>query len=318
MSLIYKSHLFKMLILFRSFILYYFYFFKNKKIDYFDFKKLSINFPIFNITNDPGLIGNKVYGNLYVIKKYLKNDFNKNCLIEHGIYFGQYIIKNEIERKDLKIIYTYGKYRLDVLKKILVSDNIEIKLLGPYIKYAKNFKSSNDLNKIKQKFRKILLVFPVHSVPDEKKIYNINSFIDEIKEVSKNYDTVLVSMFWLDIVKENHLLYEKAGFQIVCAGTRSDPYFLSRLKDLIHLSDMTISNYIGTHIGYCISLSKPHYLFKQDVQFLEKSLKVTDNFDSNYYKILENELKVFQSVFSSPLPLITKEQTELVEYYWGK
>lgn len=56
------------------------------------------------------------------------------------------------------------------------------------------------------------------------------------------------------------------GYTIVCPGNRFDPRFLSYQRDMIELSGMTMSNDLGTHIGYIVALNGPHYMFKQKVE----------------------------------------------------
>ena len=70
--------------------------------------------------------------------------------------------------------------------------------------------------------------------------------------MAKDYDTVLISMIGYDIQQGFDKKYRNKGYRIVSSGTRNDPYFLNRQRDLMELADMTISNNIGTHIGYSI------------------------------------------------------------------
>jgi hypothetical protein len=163
----------------------------------------------------------------------------------------------------------------------------------------------------------VLLVFPTHASPEVSIKYNHEEFIDEVKEIAQDYDTVFISLFWLDILKNMHLQYEKLGFTVVSAGTRNDPRFLRRLKDLIDISAMTMSNDIGTHIGYCISLNKPHYYYYQDIN----KIVIQKNFcfdDEVRISIIEKEKKLFSEIFNSKERIITNEQRKIVEHYWGK
>jgi len=301
----------------KSFLLYNYFITRNRRLDYFRFKKLAVSFPIFSLSNEPGIIGNKCYGNFWAVKKALGKKFQHKCMIEHGLYFGEYVIKNECQIKGLKTIYTYSEYRRNALKKANI-DNIEIKTIGPYISYVKNFNTKSHLKKLKNRYGKILLVFPYHSTPELKNKYDIDLFIKKIKEIAINYDAVFVSLFWLDIVNQNYRKYADAGFTIVSSGHRNDPFFLNRLRDLIDLADMTMSNDIGTHIGYCISLGKPHYLYRQEIIEKVTIKKETDNFDDNYKEIFHRERQIFSEVFSSPKQEIKEEQKNLVEFYWGK
>lgn len=304
-----------------QFILYTTFKIRNRFIDYFKFKKLSVNFPIFTIRNEPGIIGNKCYGNLMTIKHAIGKDFDKNCLIEHGLYFGEYVIENECKIKSLSTIYTFGEYRVKALfnSGIKELNHINIVPIGPYIQYAKNFNNALKRKKIKEKYGSILLIFPYHSSPEIETDYDIQTFIKEINRVKRvgGYNSVFVSMFWLDIKKNKYQRYQNEGFKIVCSGVRNDPYFLSRLKDLIELSDMTMSNDLGTHIGYCISLGKPHYLFCQEIEIKHINEKFLEHSDDTRENKIKKERQLFSKLFSSSDPVITEEQRQVVNYYWG-
>jgi hypothetical protein len=301
-----------------NFFIYYYFVFKNRKIDYFNYNKLIQNFPIFSFSNEPGIIGNKCYGNHIAVSNALK-DINLNTTsIEHGLYFGKYVIKSESNSNSIDTIVTFSEYRKDaLLNSGIINKNIIT--IGPYIKYINYFKSINDLNIIKKNLRKTLLVFPLHNSDEVEKNYDQNDFINEIFRLKEKHDfnTILISMYWLDIKNKKHLIYQKFGFTIVTAGNRSDPFFLSRLKDLIYLCDMTISNDLGTHVGYCICLNKPHYIYRQYIKINDKIKKVTDNFDSLFYTTYFKEIELFLNLFSSDELRISNEQKSIVKYYWG-
>lgn len=136
--------------------------------------------------------------------------------------------------------------------------------------------------------------------------------------MGKDYDSIFVSMYWVDIVNGKHKIYMDKGYTIVCSGNRFDPRFLSRQRDLIELSDMTMSNDLGTHVGYSVALNRPHYMFKQKVELNlehEDAKIVTDlqNIQSDFDK----ERNEIQQVFGEYRQEITEEQRKIVAYYWG-
>ena len=301
-----------------NFFIYYYFVFKNRNIDYFNYTKLIQNFPIFSLSNEPGIIGNKCYGNHLAVFNALKNINLNTTSIEHGLYFGNYVIKSESDSNTIDTIVTFGEYRKNaLLNSGIINKNIIT--IGPYIKYSNHFKSINELDLISKKLGKTLLVFPLHNSDEVEKDYNENDFINEINRLKEkhNFNSILISMYWLDIKNEKYHIYQKHGFTIVTAGNRSDPFFLSRLKDLIYLSDMTISNDLGTHVGYCICLDKPHYIYRQHIKINDKIKKVTDNFDNTFYSTYFKEIELFLNIFSIDELKINKEQKSIVKYYWG-
>ena len=70
-------------------------------------------------------------------------------------------------------------------------------------------------------------------------------------------------LYYQDILNGDAAIFEDAGFVVVTCGYREDCHFLERQRTLIKLADFTMSNSIGTHVGYCVYMGKPHYSFKQ-------------------------------------------------------
>lgn len=280
-----------------------------KKLSFFDVEKLVKPFFVFYCCSYP-------YNKFYGINRAVKNKLKKkilplNTVIEHGVYFGDNVSSSELEYYKSPIVYTMGWHR----EKLLRSHGYKAFAIGPYILNVPSFLTDKQRMNIKGKMGKVLLVFPSHSIEGMCSEYDVSLFDRKIKEMSVKYDTVLICMYWKDIIEKRHLVYEKSGYNIVTAGHRSDPAFLSRLRDLILLSDMTISNNMGTHIGYSICLNRPHFLFSQKVHYqgenVERELKDTN---LNAYNFA---LKEFQLAFGKCDTCITQEQLRLVHKYWG-
>ena len=115
--------------------------------------------------------------------------------------------------------------------------------------------------------------------------------------------------------------YSKRNYKICTAGHKWDKDFLNRLKTIINLSDTTISNDVGTHIGYCIHLRKPHTIieFENNMEALNKigkfqiieERKSEKNFEIEEVKagFYNDSGVIFESITDLQLSLITK--------YWG-
>ena len=88
---------------------------------------------------------------------------------------------------------------------------------------------------------------------------------------------------------------------------------MPRLKSIIKTSDITMANAIGTHLGYCIYLNKPHYLFKQSITH-----EHTNEFDGNLVnegvtrEKFSNNVTNIIKLFSQYNENITKEQYEFI------
>lgn len=331
-----KKHLKKHYVLYKSFYyiknivfsLNFLKYYLNKKsinhrrnLNIFDFKELSKNF--IGYSNDL-YHENSYYGNNLAIRNALRCDSTYKLLIEHGYYFGSYVPKYTFGIKNINIV-TYGYSRYKHLERHFLSTESNAKetlvtTIGPYINYADSILNKDVKEKIKEEFGKILLVFPSHSIEGVIYKYDIQDFLNEIKKISKDYDSVFVCMYWKDIQDGRYTEYENKGYKIVTAGHRNDPDFLGRLKDIIDLSDMTISNTVGTHVGYCVARNKPHYLFNQFQEVegnkVEKQFKERNS--ENYIRKRDEEVNEVIDAFSNISYIITEEQKRVVEKYWGK
>ena len=257
------------------------------------------------------------------MEKALKKRIPFNYLIEHGYFFGRYTPSYTFDYKST-VIVTFSEKRREHLEALFRNSKEygkrKVIVIGPYIGYVDEALTLETRKDIKNKYGNILLVFPSHSIDGVKYNYNYATFIEEINLRAKDFDSVFVCMYWKDIREGRHKIYEQEGYITVTAGHRDDPYFLNRLKSIINISDYTMSNTIGTHIGYCISGNKPHYLFKQTQSTSGYNVKSEFELRSNQSYINsrrkeENEIISEFGVFSKG---ITEKQINLVKKYWGE
>lgn len=298
-------------------VVYYSYLFLTKKVDFRHYWILSRPYHVPQFHDNPGQQGNYCYGNWQAVKNARGGGFDPHCMIEHGIYFGRVVLEDECVYPSISTIYTYSPYRQEVLKEYFGEGfNKRIVPVGPYITYADHHLSKKKRQRIKKQWGRVLLVFPSHSSSEGETSFDYDTWLSQIDKRASNYDTVIVSLFWLDVYNGNHKKYQEKGYLLACCGNRFDPRFLSRQKDMISLADMTMSNDIGTHVGYCIAMGKPHYIYHQEVKYEAKNDKDkdTDTVSANRHI----EYKELFSLFSEFKEEITPDQVKAVKYYWGQ
>ncbi len=287
---------------------------KRKNVDIFNYKYLAQDIRFYHRSK---ITQNNYYGIYKILKPFfrdlLKND---NTFIEHGLYFGGFISKFSATNNKVESILTFGLYRKNILKN---KTDKKIVAIGPYIKYAKSLLDKNKFIEQKNSLGKTLLVFPAHSLSDYNSKFNFTAFLNEIEKVKNEggFNTVIINMYWVDIQKGLYSQYEKKGYKITTAGHIFDEYFLNRLKSLIELSDYTMSNKFGTHVGYCIHLNKPHYIFNQKIIYIseKKQNNIRDNDEMALYL---KEEKLFNELFGVIESNITNKQRQVVKYYFGE
>ena len=167
-----------------------------------------------------------------------------------------------------------------------------------------------------------MLVFPSHSVENINVNYNIKYFAQKINRIKKEkeFNTVTICLYFIDIIRGLGEKYGKYDFKVVTAGLRDDSFFLNRLKTIIELSDFTLSNGIGTHIGYCIYLEKPHFIIPLELKYSEnednyKEFNRTRNI-TRFNQIQKEKREIFE-IFSKFNTKITDRQIKICSKYWG-
>ena len=259
------------------------------------------------------------YGLGKIAKKYgVKNLLR--CCIDHGVSFSSKkdVLKQRMVSRNLLFpildYCVFSQKDKEMMTQILedssYSRKAKVHSLGPYILFADNFYSHSKLQELKKEYGKTLLVFPMHSAEFFDYKYDAELLIKKIEEIKKDFKSVIVCIYWHDLIFGREKKYLEKNYIVVCCGRREDPFFLSRQKDLFSLSDMTITNGAGTHIGYSIAMGVPCYLFKQDYELLDRG-----NFqdDPNYVFMKEG----FYDAFSYYSFEITSTQRELVRKWWG-
>lgn len=302
---------------------------KRESLSIFKYKELAEDLDL--ITREKCSY-NAFYGHDRIIKKLLGKSVKEilHCTIEHGPGpAGNVIDKYEvdIDNEVGEVFYTSSGNRAMLYRKYLPNKKIES--IGLFIQYVESMFEEKKLKKIKKKLGKVLLVFPYHSTHLIKSTYNMQEFIDKIEKVKKKYNTVLICMYWKDILLGFEKSFVKKGYRIVTAGHIYDYNFLRRLRSIISLSDMTMSNEIGSQVGYCVCLGKPHYLYLQEVEHFSENKKMKNtesmglvsadqlvvSFDRIYQQKVRSEA---ERRFGKFKEYLTEDDKDFVREHWGE
>lgn len=255
---------------------------------------------------------NNFYGIENCLKAYSRRDKPIKSSIEHGVYFGPFVNKEEADG-GFPIIITFGTQRHRHIASVSATPVLEI---GPYIHYAESYVSLEEIAEIKRELGRVLLVFPCHSIETANVKYNFETLIQKVKEleISNCIDTTLYCLYFHDINKGEADRFIEAGKRVVCAGHRSDPLFLSRLKSLIQIADITASNGAGTHMGYCEYLQRPHIFIDMDV-VADREAAVAANVEESFWSEKEKELLEVKRAFMTEFG--SRQRKEVCEKFWG-
>lgn len=280
----------------------------NKRTVYsvFDYKQLAADMPL--VTREYGY--NAFYGTADIVKNAMRLPLNKplDGIVEHGFCFPPDDI-SEVD-KPKQTIYVMGKVRQKFLQNRFPDKDIYS--IGPYIQYVAPFQSAEWIKAQRKKLGKTLLVFPSHSTHHVSMDFGVDLLIEEIEKIRKGhgFKTVLVCLYWKDILLQLDNLFSSKGYRIVTAGHIYDPNFLARLKSIFLLSDVAMGNSLGTNIGYSISLGIPYYFYDLPAQYVGEHAD-----ESNPEMVRLKDL--IQTYLGSYRENITPEAKTFITEHWG-
>ncbi len=254
------------------------------------------------------------YGVVSSILEYMGEDVNTTfitCPIEHGLTITNRFVTAFEHLNNSNYIITNSQYNEDKINN--VSEKKVIKI-GPYIAYANGVLARDMINETKERNGRTLLIMPTHSIKGYENQYDIDAFLHEINMVKKSFDTVMVCMYYYDILCKRHIPYKNAGYQIVSAGN-SSTFFLSKLRSILDLSDAVMCNNYTTGLQYAIYLDKPVYVFESELVWKNTSFNNVDKFDSGM-RCMEN-MKVFFDLCNDRNFGKLEEQKKWGEYMFG-
>lgn len=251
------------------------------------------------------------YGIAYELKKFVGMDINKilnKCSIEHGLGLRKVVCQIEVMHH-ISHILTFSPFREEVIKELT---DITPVAIGPYIAYAEDYRSKEYI-KEKKKNRRILLVMPSHSIPGISAEYSIKHFIEQIEIMKREFDEVVVCLYFEDMKKGLWKSYKSKGYQVLSAGNIRCPYFLSRLKYILSLSDAVVANGITTGMAYAMYMNRPFRLIRQPIESKVTCCNNSCELDLGYRDLSE---KIY-NLFDNENFIITEEQKKFGNYIFG-
>lgn len=290
---------------------------RRAQLDLFDLTSLAA--PL-NYGPEERVIDNNLYGYASHLKKFsgLENDLK--AYMEHGLFLGGIIHPDQYHWHFPRFI-TMSGHRLDLLQEQFPEK--ETIAVGPYIHYAQSILTAAEQKALKKDLGKTLLVYPFHSMKNVKAGFKEQDLIRHINEVARDFDTVLISLFYLDAYRaETVAAYKAEGFKVITAGHRYDRNFVARQRTHIELADLTMSNGMGTQTGFCVYLNKPHYIFKQQIQQEAKNPQELKRFKAggsggSVKEKVAAERAYFSDLFSELRSDISPSQWQNTGEFWG-
>lgn len=255
------------------------------------------------------------YGALPTLLRYARLDNFHMTPPKFGVQHG-YVFeictweKSKLELRNL----VWSKKMVDMYHEL--TSNPYIYAIGAPFFYADSLLSKEQLIAEKKRLGKNLLAFPMHSQSNVDTNFDPNLFLNILAKEKEKFDSIRICMYWKDILRGGHKIFEDAGYEVVCNGHIYDMNFLRRQRSLFEISDATISNGVGSHIGYSIFLNKPHWLIDDSYQYIN-SKKGGDAKDLESVTKKDNFKRVKNAFLDNDDYYISEDQRNIVDEFWG-
>jgi hypothetical protein len=105
-----------------------------------------------------------------------------------------------------------------------------------------------------------LVFFDAHSSDYLTASYDIDVAIARLDALKREFDEIVVCLYWRDILLGRAEPYLRHGFRCVTAGHIFDPQFLFRLVEIISSAAVVLTDRLGSHLLYSIVLDRPVWL----------------------------------------------------------
>ncbi len=259
---------------------------------------------------------NDFYGNASALKSYLNKppSYAVKAAMEHSAELGQGNWMLNVQAP-LPAVISMSPSRHAFIRP---HTNKSLYAVGPYVHYAPHALSEEELHYERKRLGRNLLAFPAHSTHYVTCDHSVDKFSMLLRELGKEFDSVRVCVYWKDVLDGTADEYARRGFECVTCGHMFDHMFLPRLKSLIAISSMTVSNALTTALGYSVFMGIPHYYHPSVVGYGcqdEETFKIM--LGESHYREASSDIREIEEVFSEFSQEVTPRQYETADRYWG-
>lgn len=253
---------------------------------------------------------NDFYGVATILKEYagMANNQCLKAVVPHGVRFDDHLIWEAERRSLFPTVFCYPPYRCRIYEEL--TNMVSIPSASPFLYVIKLLKEQSIPE------RKGTIFIPNHSTHHITVQMDYEQLAHRLSVLGGEYQPVTVCLYWKDYNLGVHKPFEKKGFKIVSAGHIFDSKFLFRFYHLCSLHKYAASNFRGSHLFYSVKSGCSYFHLDSDFSIIaERAILERDT--SQFSKVRRAEIIEMYKLFSNPIPGISQEQLEVVDYYLG-
>ena len=260
------------------------------------------------------IASNGFYGMEFLLRRYSGYFGKLNCATEHGGGSFKYNLDvGEWRDNNAPVLFVSSKERA---KYIASYTNKLVIPFGTIINYARCIYNELTIKEIKQNLGKVLCVYPKHNTEDYGWCDTSEEFISYVKEFRHqyNYSTVIVCVYYVDIIRGLHFRYMKEGWIVVCSGYMFNDDYYDRAKTIIKISDYIVLQGYSSVLQHAIFMGVPVTIY-QDFSLNLRSHTYDVDVEAN--NILREQFQTIGLLFKDHVDAITDNQFSFCKRFYG-
>lgn len=251
----------------------------------------------------------EIYGFGKWIRKYCSYPrFLPLCIsTDHGAPTRSQPIKSELE-SSAPVQFYHSSLLVNEWKSLSKKDAHVLYSPFVFCKNINKYKKSPDA--------KGTLAFPAHTTMHMENESDVEEYIKQLLKLPPKFKPISVCLYYYDILKEKHKIYQKYKIPIYTAGYYLDERFTERFYQVLRNFKYATSNIGGSYLYYSVEMGIPFSIYGQEPLYLNRG-------DSNFAlgKYISYDQDVFyremHKLFGGLHTKITFDQKEFVENNLG-
>jgi Methyltransferase domain len=183
-------------------------------------------------------------------------------------------------------------------------------MMSPFVFYRR----SHNINK--SETASGTLAFPAHTTDFIENDTDFEVYATSLLSLPPEFQPVSVCLYYLDVRKGKHRIFEKLNIPVYTAGHIYDTRFMERFYAILRNFAFTTSNHLGSYVFYAVEMGIPFFIQGKSPIMINKGGLSSP--DGAYDPLkLSVQLNKATALFGDSARNITTEQRELVEAELG-
>lgn len=262
--------------------------------------------------------GASLYGMKKILLEFLDLpvDLPQSFYLDHGVplYDKNRKLNNNVLQSRFPLILLTNKEQLVSYQKHVKNKTLmAVGALFPRYRHMRQIELKEQ--------RQGTIVFPSHSTLQVDVVKGWSDYVKELKALPEEYHPITVCLYWLDVLRGRHRLFEEAGFDVITMGHFSRQDFAHEFYTTVRRFKYASSNEYGSYLPYCVELGLPFFIYGD--QFINQNISQADFYPDGTFKYSDamglsayDQVRILFAKPETP-PQITEQQQKFVQHILG-